>query len=80
MITAEQLWEAKLDRRYIAGPWVPQKYAMYRFNWIGEPIAMAENQDEIISEDIRLEKLGYELTDKNRIAPISFWRKINEIK
>lgn len=75
----EKCWLTINDPPLIAGPWVPlgpyrnAPCGVYRYNHIGQPLAMALSQEEVVSEDVRLEKLGYFLTDKDRQIPASWW-------
>lgn len=75
----EKCWDVLSNPPQIAGPWVPLPpyqgcpKAVYRYNHIGQPLAMALTQEEVVTEDARLERLGYFLTDKDRQIPVSWW-------
>ena len=78
MLNSEDLWEEMQNRgKFIAGPWIPSWSGVIRYNFYGQPLALAKCQHDIYLEDNRLEKLGYKLTDKNEIFPNNMWNLYN---
>lgn len=73
-ITPDQLWLLCLTA-WLAGPWIVRFGVAQRFDLHGKPLCVAYSQAELEKEDIRLKKLGYLLTDENRIIPNDWWVK-----
>jgi len=64
----------------LAGSWVPFGGKCYRYNQLGYPLAEVTSPQEVAKEDARLEALGYQLTDKERVLPEYFftWKSQEE--
>jgi hypothetical protein len=77
-IEIEKAWSILIDPPNIAGPWVPSKGKLFRYNYISQPLACASSQKEIELEDKRLELLKYLLTDKNRKIPTDWFFEYKE--